>query len=616
MSDAQCARMLGELKEILMNMMMKYLAGTMLWLLMWSGNVFADEDAKSYFVIGNSLTWDTVPSQLDGDIQWHVDCGKSLPYIFENPDKPCVKTSTLWPSALEEKQYDVISVQPHYGSTLEQDATVISEWMAMQPKAEFVIHTGWARVAERVDETAKAEAGGEMVHSTAYIDALIDLLRRTNPGRMIRRTFAMDALELIAADIAEEKAPFEQVAEVHRDAIHVNTSGRYLMHNLMRQGLGQAASAKGFESVGPSIRTYLNSVLIRLQADAPAVESIVVSTVVYVSESKDRKIAAFSLHEPSGELARIGEVEMSGAPGCLALDAEGDHIYAALRSSSEFATLKVDRNNGQLAILGTAPAAGSAAYVFPDRTGKWLFGAYYGEGLISVSRIDDQHRVSGDPVTVLDIGKKAHCVQSDPANQFVFVPHPMDLNRVDQFAFDVASGLLARNNPGYLEGAPGAGPRHMQFHPNGKWVYLVNEQGKSVSLCDYDAANGTLTLRQTLSTVPEEWDQSQGSCADIEISADGRFVYASNRGHDSIAAFSIDAESGELISLGQTPTEATPRSFNLMPVKDQALVVAAGQKSSTLIVYWRNPKTGELSALRTYDCGGSPAWVLGVSIGE
>lgn len=368
-----------------------------------------------------------------------------------------------------------------------------------------------------------------------------------------------------------------------------------------------------------AMKKYLTSLvlcLLMFSASGSVAEDGGNSSVVYVSESKDKKIAIFSLHETSGELVRIGEVEMGGSPGCLALDAAGEHVYAAVRSSGEFATLQVERATGQLSILGTAPAAGNAAYVFPDRSGKWLFGAYYGEGLVSVSRIDDQHRVSGEPTTVVDIGKKAHCVQVDPANQFVFVPHPMDLNRVDQFAFDVSSGSLARNDPGHLEGAPGAGPRHLQFHPNGKWVYLVNEQGKSVSMCNYDAAKGTLTLRQTLSTHPEDWDQTQGSCADIEISADGRFVYASNRGHDSIAIFSIDQKEGQLTSLGQTPTEKTPRSFNLIPVKDQTLLVAAGQGSDTLIVYRRDPKTGGLSPLRTYECGASPAWVLGVKIGE
>ena len=157
------------------------------------------------------------------------------------------------------------------------------------------------------------------------------------------------------------------------------------------------------------------------------------------------------------------------------------------------------------------------------------------------------------------------------------------------------------------------GPRHLQFHPNGKWVYVVNEQGKSVTLCDYDAEKGTLAMRQTLSTHPSDWDNTQGSCADIEISADGRFVYASNRGHDSIAAFAIDQSNGELTSLGQTPTEKTPRSFNLIP-GGETFMVAAGQGSAKLVVYRRDPKSGAISPLKTYDCGQSPAWVMGLKL--
>ena len=97
----------------------------------------ADEpkNGPSYFLIGNSLTWDTVPSALSGDVQWHVECGVNLPYIFVHPEKPCVKTSTLWPKAFAEKQYDFVSVQPHYGSTLAQDGETISAWMKLQPKA-------------------------------------------------------------------------------------------------------------------------------------------------------------------------------------------------------------------------------------------------------------------------------------------------------------------------------------------------------------------------------------------------------------------------------------------------------------------------------------------------
>ena len=116
-----------------------------------------------------------------------------------------------------------------------------------------------------------------------------------------------------------------------------------------------------------------------------------------------------------------------------------------------------------------------------------------------------------------------------------------------------------------------------------------------------------------VSTVPKEFETT-GSCADIEISADGRFVYASNRGHDSIAVFSIDEKSGELKSLGQTPTQKTPRSFNLIPGDGEVFLVAAGQRSDKLVVYRRNPESGGLKILKTYDCGKSPAWVLGVKL--
>jgi 6-phosphogluconolactonase len=218
-------------------------------------------------------------------------------------------------------------------------------------------------------------------------------------------------------------------------------------------------------------------------------------------------------------------------------------------------------------------------------------------------------RVEGLPVVTLETGMKAHCIQADPANKFAFVPHVGELNKVEQLRFDAQAGTLTRNTPPHLPGGEGEGPRHMQFHPNGKWAYFVNEQGKSVTLCDYDAANGTLKARQSVPTVPEDW-HTKGSCADIHVSADGRFVYASNRGHDSLAVFSVNEQTGELTGLGQTPTEKTPRSFCLTP-GDQ-FVVSAGEGSHKLIVFRRNAETGALKPLRTYDCGKGPAWLMSV----
>jgi 6-phosphogluconolactonase len=219
--------------------------------------------------------------------------------------------------------------------------------------------------------------------------------------------------------------------------------------------------------------------------------------------------------------------------------------------------------------------------------------------------------IEGAPTVTLQTGEKPHCIQTDPANRFAFVPHVGEQNKVEQLRFDAVAGTLAPNTPPSMAAGEGQRPRHMQFHPNGRWVYLVNEQGKSVTLCDYDRNAGTLKVRQTVPTVPSDWDMTAGSCADIHISSDGRFVYASNRGHDSLAVFSIDADTGELTSRGQTPTEKTPRSFCLMPGGED-FIVSAGEGSHRLIVYRRDRQTGGLMPLKAYDCGKAPAWVLGV----
>ena len=222
------------------------------------------EQAKplSYYLIGNSLTQDTVPSKLDGDVQWHVDCGKSLPFLFENPAAPCVKNSTIWPEAFKVKQYDLISVQVHYGSTLEEDAAVLSEFLSMQPKAIFVIHSGWARSATRAEEYAEKSPAGKMTHRPVYLERLIEKLRSFHPGREIRQTHAQDLLARIADDIEAGKAPFSRIEDLYRDDIHLNVvTGRYLMHNAMRHALGQPRSVAGFEAIPSPVKAYLDGVL-------------------------------------------------------------------------------------------------------------------------------------------------------------------------------------------------------------------------------------------------------------------------------------------------------------------------------------------------------------------
>ncbi len=218
--------------------------------------------ANSYYLIGNSLTWDTVPMRLTGDVQWHVDCGVSLPHIHAHPEKPCVKESTIWTQALREKQYGFLSVQPHYGSTLAEDVETISSWMKLQPKAILVIHSGWAFHAQRASEFGSLAQSSSMSHSPSYLRALIAELRRLHPDREIRQTLAQNLLAQIAEDIDAGRAPFKSVTELYRDAIHMtHDHGKYLMHNAMRRALGQPLSAAGFENLNPEIKRYLDGLL-------------------------------------------------------------------------------------------------------------------------------------------------------------------------------------------------------------------------------------------------------------------------------------------------------------------------------------------------------------------
>jgi hypothetical protein len=287
----------------------------------------ADESSvQRCYLIGNSLTWDTVPGRLSGDVQWHVDCGVNLPFIHAHPEKPCVKESTLWPTALREKQYDVVSVQPHYGTTLAQDVETISAWMALQPKALFVIHSGWAFHAQRAGEFDSYATPTQMTHSPGYLRALVGELRRLHPGRELRQTLAQNLLAQVAEDIAANRAPIKDVTELYRDSIHVtHDHGQYLMHNAMRRALGQPVSAAGFEKLDPEIKKYLDGVLALLYTTYA--DRALLLQILSVNESVDRsalvaKVADEGLRTRLAALLPAIEQAMKDRPATVALDAE------------------------------------------------------------------------------------------------------------------------------------------------------------------------------------------------------------------------------------------------------------------------------------------------------
>lgn len=224
--------------------------------------VSAVEPAQKIFLIGNSLTWDTVPSRFEQNVQWHVDCGKSLKEIYEHPENPCVGSSTLWPEALKTKQYDLISVQPHYGTTVKEDLAVISQWIALQPHAVFIIHTGWARQATLLEEYWEGKAPETLTHSPAYFESLLTNLREQHPNTEFRTTHAMRLLIELDAGIQQKMVPLKNITEVYRDAIHMNVqTGRYLMHNALRETLGQERTEEGFEQIPADLRAAFNRLL-------------------------------------------------------------------------------------------------------------------------------------------------------------------------------------------------------------------------------------------------------------------------------------------------------------------------------------------------------------------
>ncbi len=234
---------------------------------------------KRIFLIGNSLTWDCVPAALSGDVSWHVDCGKNLEQIRTKPDAPCVPSSKIWSQHLKTQQYDVLCVQPHYGTTLKQDAEAIAYWCSLQPNAELILHTGWARQSDWQQEYHGSDAsknsstssdGGArsskpedrpMVHSPDYFAALREAILEARPRTVISSTKAMQAIDRVRHDVQAGHAPISSIAELYRDNIHLSLQvGRYLAHNLMRQSLGQPLSIQGFQ-IEPDVQKYFDTIV-------------------------------------------------------------------------------------------------------------------------------------------------------------------------------------------------------------------------------------------------------------------------------------------------------------------------------------------------------------------
>ncbi len=330
----------------------------------------------------------------------------------------------------------------------------------------------------------------------------------------------------------------------------------------------------------------------------------------YISIAGENKISTFKMHPDTGKLLFQNDVTVSGSPGPLAVSPERRFLYAGLRSTREIASFRIDCNTGGLSPIGMVSLDFDPCYITTDRKGNFLLSSYYGAGKAAVHPIGEDGAVNSPAIEWLSTAEHAHCIQTAPSNRFAFVSHTVEPNLIFQFTFDENTGRLTPNAVPKVVPEEGVGPRHFCFHPNKDIVYFSNEQGNSVTAYNFDPLAGTLTAFQSMSTLPEDYDE-ENTCAQIHITPSGKFLYVSNRGQNSIAGFSIDDTTGQLTSLGQQPTEATPRAFTIDTTGN--FLFAAGQASGKLASYRINAHTGALKPLETYTVGKNPMWVLVVA---
>lgn len=346
------------------------------------------------------------------------------------------------------------------------------------------------------------------------------------------------------------------------------------------------------------------------------------ASFVYVSNAEDGDIGAYRM-EPDGALKPLARVAAAKVVMPMAVSPGRRFLYAASRSKPfTVHVYAIDAGSGALKPVSTAPLAESFPYISLDRTGRFLFGASYGGHLVSVNAVGGDGRVA-QALQVTTVGRNAHSILADASNRFVYVPN-LGTDQIFQFVFDEKTGQLASNTPAVVQMKPGTGPRHFIFSSDNRFVYLLSELVATVTTLALDAKTGLLTEVSSASALPPDSKLQPGAArpssrnvdndiwaADLHLTPDGKFLYASERTSSTLAAFSVDASNGKLTYLSSTPTEKQPRGFAIDP--KGKFLIASGEKSDTISVYAIDPASGALKFLQKAPTGKGANWVEIVS---
>jgi len=368
----------------------------------------------------------------------------------------------------------------------------------------------------------------------------------------------------------------------------------------------------------------------------------VLPTQVDLPPGNGRGIHLFEADRTTGALTPRGVYELGTSPSCLALNAAGTRLYSANETDrvgegneGTVSAFAINRADGQLKLLNTVPSGGAGpTYVSVHPSGRFLLVANYFGGSVAVLPIGPDGGLSVASDIKADEGtlgpKKAtnappgsfafsghdrthaHMIGADPAGRFV-LHVDLGLDRIFVWKFDDAQGVLTPNDPPAISLPPGDGPRHFFFHPNGRWFYSLQEEGSNIVRFDYDAQQGRLAARQTVSSLPPGFAGSNFT-SEILVAADGRFLYAGNRLHDSIAIFSVGA-TGALTYLGEEWSRGNyPRSFNFDPTG--RFLYCCNQRGDNLAVFRVDRQTGGLAFTGHYTPVGNPSIIVFLDLAQ
>lgn len=331
---------------------------------------------------------------------------------------------------------------------------------------------------------------------------------------------------------------------------------------------------------------------------------------VYITLSAEDRVARYAMDPETGALTHQADFAVAGYPASIAVSPARDILCFARRESLCLTSYRRDPATGDLTEIGSVPTPADACYQAMDKTGRYLFSAYYLDARVMVHRVSADGVIDPDPAMNLETAIGAHCLQTDASNSFAFVPHVANVERggvntIMQFKFDAADGTLTPNDPPEIKPDPGVGPRHYCFHPTVDVVYFSNEQGSSVSTYAFDRATGTLSFLDLQSTLPADFHEFS-KCAQLRLTPDGRYLYVANRGHDSLAGFRVDPETGALTALGQTPSHDFPRVMDIDP--KGRFILSAGFHDGKMSVF-AIADDGGLTNIGTYDVGAEPMWI-------